>query len=122
MHAMVRFASKLVLPSAFWLGACSGSLDEGKTAFQEARYADAAAAFRVVETEPRDGCTQAQYELYAGLNHLALGNRSLAARHLQRARDALETHPQVFTAEEQGRLFRAWRSLGRLPGQPLSSR
>lgn len=99
--------------------ACQSSLGASVEAYREARFPDAAAELRTASREPMGAEERALFELYSGLNHLALGNLSLAAQHLSRARARLEARPELFSAEEQGRLFAAWRALGRLPGQPL---
>jgi hypothetical protein len=90
-------------------------------AYGEARYPDAADGLRSVEERRLDPDDRARFELFAGLNHLALGNLDPAVRHLSRARTLLEETPTVLNADDQARLFSAWRALGRSPGQPLQS-
>jgi len=101
------------------LCSCQSALSASLSAFDEARYAEAAREFRVAAQETLTEEERARFELYAGLNDLALGNQRRAVGHLTRARQLLETAPELFSAEEQGRLLTAWGSLGRLPGQAL---
>lgn len=98
---------------------CQSSLGASVEAYREARFPDAAAELRAASREPMRAEERIRFDLYSGLNHLALGNLSLAAEHLSRTRAQLEARPELLSAEDQGRLFAAWRALGRLPGQPL---
>jgi hypothetical protein len=113
---MAMLRSFLLLLS---LCSCQSALSASVAAFGEARYAEAAHNFRLAARETMSEAERARFELYAGLNDLALGNQRRAVEHLTRARQLLESAPELFSAEEQGRLLTAWSSLGRLPGQAL---
>lgn len=106
-----------------WFGivllGCQSPLTASIQAYGEARYPDAAVELRSVAPHRLQGGERARYELYAGLNHLALGNLERAVPHLTRARTLLERHPSWLSPEDQDRLFAAWRATGRAPGQPL---
>jgi hypothetical protein len=98
---------------------CQSALGASVEAYREARFPDAAAKLRAASCERMDETERIQFDLYSGLNHLALGNLPLAAQHLTQARAQLEARPELLSAEDQGRLFAAWKALGRLPGQSL---
>jgi hypothetical protein len=98
---------------------CGSALGAGIEAYEQARYPEAAREFAALDGARMSADDRARSNLYTGLNHLALGNLELAARHLTRARDALERDPWLLSAEDEARLFTAWRALGRSPGLPL---
>lgn len=100
--------------------ACQSPLSTGIEAYREARYADASLSFREVPAAELDAASLARFELYSGLNHLALGNLQKAALALTRVRESLERRPDLLAVEDQARLFAAWRALGRPPGRPLT--
>jgi hypothetical protein len=97
---------------------CSSPLQEARTSFDEARYPDAAAQYRVIR--PReDGLSRPErfeYALYRGLTHLALGDAKPAEHWLLVAKRLSEQSPGLATREEEGRLRSAWRSMGHMPG------
>jgi len=101
--------------------ACQSPLSASIEAYREARYPDARMAFRAVNVAELEESRRAEAQLYSGLTHLALGDRDLAARDLSAARAALERDPALLCPEDQGRLFTAWRALGRPPGRSLSA-
>jgi hypothetical protein len=103
-----------------WCG-CQSPLVAPIEAYGEARYPDAASELRTIDVERLTPADRARFELYAGLNHLALGNFESAVQHLSSARNLLEAHPARLSPEDQARLFAAWRALGRAPGQALRS-
>jgi len=75
----MRWLSLLALPC---LLGCHSALDDALGSYTEARYPSAAAQFRALEPaaralEPR---AFANYALYRGLTHLALGDARAAAR------------------------------------------
>ena len=89
-------------------------------AFEQARYPDAVGEFQRAEvdfshwSEPK----RARYSLYRGLTHLAVGDARQADRWLSYAKRSFDQRPQLFTPEERGRLLAAWRSMGRMQGEP----
>jgi hypothetical protein len=103
---------------ALLLPCCSTPLDEARTAFDEARYPDAAAQYRALApTVPRLAATELfEYSLYRGLSHLALGDSVPAQKWLTLAKRMSERSPGLATSEQQGRLMAAWRSMGFMPG------
>jgi hypothetical protein len=112
---------RCVLPVLVLLMAgCQGSMARARTDFEDARYPQAVRGFDRLEaralrfSQPE----RAEYALYRGLSHLALGDARLAARWLGYAKAELDRDPRVFDAEERGRLLAAWRSMGHMPGEP----
>ena len=106
---------RLVALSALIFG-CSSPLTEARTSFDEARYPDAVAQFRVVRRERLRRSELFEYALYRGLTHLALGDASPAERWLLIAKRLSEESPGLASREEEGRLMSAWRSMGHMPG------
>ena len=106
---------RLVALSALIFG-CSSPLTEARTSFDEARYPDAVAQFRVVRRERLSRSELFEYALYRGLTHLALGDASPAERWLLIAKRLSEESPGLASREEEGRLMSAWRSMGHMPG------
>jgi len=104
--------------------ACGGSLGPGLTAFEEGRLPAAAAELRPLERElPAWGARdRARYALYRGLVELGLGNATVADRWLSTAWRADTADPHLFDDHEHGALLAAWRSTGRLPGEPGTRR
>jgi hypothetical protein len=99
--------------------ACSSTLGDARTAYDEGRYPDAIRGFEAAELEARGWGEAgfADYTLERGLCHLALGDAREADRWLSHARRTLEKRPELFDAIERGRLESAWRSMGRMPGE-----
>ena len=99
---------------------CTASLGGALEAFHDGRLPAAASELRALEPEivRRPAGEQARYALYRGLTDLGLGNANAAQLwlHLAWRADALD--PRCFDAAEHGALLSAWRSLGRLPGEP----
>lgn len=92
--------------------------------YADARYPTAAAQFRAVEPAARSLNQRefANYALYRGLTHLALGDAQAAARWLGYAKECADRNPLVFDDRDRGALFAAWRSMGHLPGEPALAR
>lgn len=107
-----------LLPLA--LAACGGALGPGLDALEEGRLPAASAELRRLETTQSGwgARARARYALYRGLAELGLGNANVADRWLSEAwrADAADAH--VFDEREHGELMAAWRSTGRLPGEP----
>ena len=113
----MRWLCLLALPCVV---ACHSALDDAMDSYTDARYPSAAAKFRALEPaarslEPRDF---ANYALYRGLTHLALGDARAAARWLGYAKQRADRNPALFNEEERGALIAAWRSMGHMPGEP----
>ena len=108
---------RLVLLQALIFG-CASPLTEARTSFDEARYPDAIAEFRAI----RPGAEQLnlselfEYALYRGLTHLALGDARPAEHWLLVAKRLSEASPGLASADQEGRLLSAWRSMGHMPG------
>jgi hypothetical protein len=104
-----------------WLlvSGCSGSLGAALNAYHRADYPQAAREFRLASRDGLAPGDAGRFHLYCGLNHLALGNADLAMAHLSSARATLDRDADYFSLDERARLSSAWRSLGRMPGQPL---
>jgi hypothetical protein len=100
---------------------CQSPLSASIEAYGQARYPDAAEGLRAVDEGALGAAQRARFELFSGLNDLALGNLAPAACHLSRARAMLERRPSVLDANDQARLFAAWRALGRRPGELLQA-
>ena len=70
--------------AALYGAGCHSALDNAVESYTEARYPTAAAQFRALERTSRElrGRDFANYALYRGLTHLALGDARAAARWL----------------------------------------
>ncbi len=119
----MRFARLFLVVWALGSAACGGVLAPGLSALEEGRLPAAAAELRRLEPQAHgwDGRGRARYALYRGLVELGLGNAAVADRWLSAAwrADAADAH--VFDQREHGALMAAWRSTGRLPGEPGSA-
>lgn len=88
------------------LVACGGALADGKSAFRKGRYAEAHDIFGKLEPEVPtmgDG-RRAEYALYRGLTHGALGDRSQAMVWLKEAKTIEDAHPGTLSADDLARL------------------
>ena len=106
--------------AALYGAGCHSALDNAVESYTEARYPTAAAQFRALERTSRElrGRDFANYALYRGLTHLALGDARAAARWLGYVKQAADRDPALFNDEERGALIAAWRSMGHMPGEP----
>jgi hypothetical protein len=102
------------------LSGCHSALDEAMDSYADARYPTAAAQFRAEEPAARRLSQRdfANYALYRGLTHLALGDAQAAARWVGYAKQCADRDPLVFGDRDRGALISAWRSMGHLPGEP----
>jgi hypothetical protein len=102
------------------LGCSSAGLGPALAAFHDGRLPEAAAELRALEGLYRSGSAaeRARYALYRGLAELGLGNAVAAERWLALAWRADAADPRCFDDRDHGALLSAWRSLGRLPGEP----
>jgi hypothetical protein len=109
-----------LLVSLLWVTGCHSALAEAMDSFSEARYPSAAAQFRAAEPAARElGPKEfANYALYRGLTHLALGDARAAARWVGYAKHRADRDPSMFNDQERGALLAAWRSMGHMPGEP----
>jgi hypothetical protein len=107
----------LFITCALLITGCSSALTEARQSFDEARYPDAVAAYRAVDSRKLEGPQLFHYALYRGLSHLALGDAAPAERWLIVAKRLCERSPTLATPDERGRLSSAWRSMGHMPGE-----
>jgi hypothetical protein len=105
---------------AFSVAGCHSALGEAMDSYADARYPTAAAQFRAVEPAARRLGPHdfAQYALFRGLTHLALGDAAAAMRWVGYAKQCADRDPLVFSDPDRGALLSAWRSMGHLPGEP----
>jgi hypothetical protein len=83
---------------------CGGALSEGESQFTRGRYSAAKQTFLYVEGEARgwSASEQAEYALYRGLTHAALGDRASATAWLTLAR-AIESRAAGSLSERDAR-------------------
>jgi hypothetical protein len=112
----MRLCHAAVFASIAWLSSgCSGAVHDGVRDYEHARYPEALEHLRSVEPRvtgwnPRD---RAQYALYRGLAHLALGDRHATAQWLGEAKRVCSGDPSVFSDDERSRLAAALAHLPR---------
>ena len=119
MRCFHAFFGLLAL-AALGLGCSSAGLSHALEAFHDGRLPAAAAELRALEGSYADenDRERARYALYRGLTELGLGNVVVAERWLALAWRADAADARCFDARDHGALLSAWRSLGRLPGEP----
>ena len=102
------------------LSGCHSALAEAMDSYTDGRYPTAAAQFRAAEPDARELSPRdfANYALYRGLTHLALGDARAAVRWVGYAKQSADRDPYVFDDEDRGALLAAWRSMGHMPGEP----
>jgi hypothetical protein len=88
------------------LASCGGPLSEAKGDFKNGRYAEAKETLVRAETESRGWSDQrrAEYALYRGLTHNALGDRAVAVTWLREANAIEGAHPGTLNEDDQVRL------------------
>jgi hypothetical protein len=108
---MARLAISAAL---FALMACGGPLARAEAAFSEGRYPEAKGALLSLEADSAawSDAKRAEYALYRGLTHTALGDREQAAIWLREAKAIEYTHPKSLSYENLQRLKLAENSLG----------
>ncbi len=109
-----------LVTAVFGVSGCGGTLGTALEAFHDGRLPAAVAELRALEPT-RGGPSErerARYALYRGLAELGVGNATIAERWLAIAWRADARSPRCFDDTEHGQLLAAWRSLGRLPGEP----
>lgn len=104
---------------ALTLGGCGSAMGDAMHSFDEARYPDAVAEFRSLETTSKRWSQKRQthYALYRGLTHLSCGDLREATTWLGSAKNAWERDPELLDDLDRGRLLGAWRSMGLMPGE-----
>jgi hypothetical protein len=92
----------LLLP----LAGCPGPLVRAKGQFVEGRYPDAKQTLLSLEAESRawSDAERAEYALYRGLTHAALGDREQSGVWLREARAIEDSHPGSLSHEDAQRL------------------
>ena len=109
-----------LLASLLCLSGCHSALAEAMDSYADGRYPTAAAQFRAAEPAARELSPRdfANYALYRGLTHLALGDAQAAVRWVGYAKQSADRDPYLFDDEDRGALLAAWRSMGHMPGEP----
>ena len=100
----------MVLP----LAGCTGPLARAESQFTQGRYPDAKQALMSLEAESRTwpDAQRAEYALYRGLTHAALGDKDQAAVWLREAKAIEETHSGSLSREDDQRLKVGFDALG----------
>jgi hypothetical protein len=95
-----------LLAMALALAACGGALAEGKAQFDKGRYPEAKHTLVAAEPESRtwSDTKRAEYALYRGLTHGALGDRPQAGVWLRECKAIEDAHPGSLSAEDAQRL------------------
>lgn len=108
---MTRLVSSAAL---FALMACGGPLARAEAAFSDGRYPDAKQMLLSVEADSAtwSDAKRAEYALYRGLTHSALGDKEQAGTWLREARAIEYTHPGSLSFENAQRLKLAENGLG----------
>ena len=103
---------------------CHSALADAMDSYTDGRYPSAAAQFRAAEPAARKLGPEdfANYALYRGLTHLALGDARAAARWVGYAKQSADRDPHVFNDRDRGALRAAWRSMGYMPGEGAFAR
>jgi hypothetical protein len=105
LPALVALPALLAL-LALPLAACGGALSDGKSQFEKGRYAEAKQTFASVEDESRrwTDAKRAEYALFRGLTHGALGDRAQAGVWLREAKAIEDAHPGSLSHADVQRL------------------
>ncbi|MBX3263294.1 MAG: hypothetical protein KF782_26720 [Labilithrix sp.] len=113
MTHRVAAGSLLSLALSFAL-ACGGALAGVKSDFEGGRVADAKDKLVALEAESRSwtGTKRAEYALYRGLVHHALGDREAAAPWLREAKAIEAAAPRSLSEDDRARLDLALDALG----------
>jgi hypothetical protein len=96
----------LVLLSFLALAACGSALSEAKSDFKKGHYAQAKETLVRAEPESKTWSDRkrAEYALYRGLTHNALGDRGAAGLWLREAKALEDAHPGTLGEDDQVRL------------------
>lgn len=105
----------LLLAAGAWaVAACGGGvLSPAESEFDVGHYPAAKQAFAALEFESRswDDATRAEYALYRGLTHGALGDDARALEWLRQAKALDDAHPGTLSPDGASRLRVALASL-----------
>lgn len=103
MRRVVRAMALLAVPL---IAACGGALTDGKSEFEKGRYAEAKQTFVSIEDESRrwTDAKRAEYALFRGLTHGALGDRAEAGVWLREAKAIEDGHPGSLSHADVQRL------------------
>ena len=109
---LLALLGSLALPTG-----CAVVHDDAAALLGRGRYVEALEQLAAEEPAARRYGRQerAHYALYRGLTHLALGDARATDRWLGEAKARMDAEPGCLSAEDRGRLFDAWISLGRGP-------
>jgi hypothetical protein len=96
----------LALSALLLVAACGGALGRAEGQFADGRYPEAKQTLLSLESESAawSDTKRAQYALYRGLTHAALGDREQAGVWLREARAIEDTHPNSLSFENMQRL------------------
>ena len=99
-------SSARTLALAFALTACGSALSDAKSDFKKGHYGEAREALVRAEPESRewDLGRRAEYALYRGLTHGALGDRQSAGVWLKEAKALEDAHPGTLSDDDRVRL------------------
>jgi hypothetical protein len=88
------------------LAACGGALADGKSDYKKGRYPEAKEELIAAEADSRtwDEGRRAEYALYRGLVHAALGDRAAASLWLREAKAIEDAHPGTLSLDDAARL------------------
>lgn len=94
------------------VAACGGGLSSAKSSFKKGDYADAKTTLVAMEADAKGWpiARRAEYALYRGLTHHALGDRASAITWLREAK-TLGRDPAALSADDRTRLDLALESL-----------
>lgn len=94
--------------------ACGTTLSRAKTDFRGGKFADAKDKLIAIEGDSVSyvGQERAEYVLYRGLVHHALGDRESAITWLREAKAIEAAHPRTLTDPDRARLDMVLESLG----------
>lgn len=103
----------LVLAASLVSSACGGGLSSARSDFKKGRFAAAKAELVALEPEAKAwmGARRAEYALYRGLVHHALGDRAAASLWLGEAKAIEDANPRTLADEDRVRLDLALQSL-----------
>ena len=96
----------LVVAIAFVAIACGGALADGRAQFDKGRYPEAKQTFVSIEADAKTWADpkRAEYALYRGLTHAALGDRVAAGIWLKEAKAIVDGNPAALSVEDTQRL------------------
>lgn len=99
------------------LTACGGGFATAKSDYKRGRLAEAKSELIALEAESQtwSGQKRAEYALYRGLVHHALGDRAAAGVWLKEAKAIEDVHPNTLSGDDKARLDLALESLAPAP-------